>query len=142
MALYIDGANDASKLDDYEEGGWTPTISSGTFDYYEALYVKIGQLVRVSAYCRSFSDHTSSNAVVIGGLPFASKSGASSQGAMFTAYFSTNDSICAHIGSATSSVNFFHHASGGDYDHIRHSTIADAGSNRRLFFTVTYLTET
>ena len=63
---------EANSLNDYEEGTWTPTISSGTFTAYQTQwYVKIGQLVTCYFYVYSFSDTSSSTHFQIAGLPFA-----------------------------------------------------------------------
>jgi hypothetical protein len=65
-------SSDANTLDDYEEGTWTPVDSSGaalSFTSVEAYYVKIGQLVTVTA--RLTYPATGDGTVnVIGGLPF------------------------------------------------------------------------
>jgi len=51
--LYVGGTGTANKLDDYEEGTWTPTTHSlsgfsGTITYSSATYVKIGKLVTIN----------------------------------------------------------------------------------------------
>jgi len=57
-------------LDDYEEGTWTPTASLGTCNVVRAVYVKIGNFVKVAAVLNSFSEATSTISVSIEGLPF------------------------------------------------------------------------
>ena len=78
---YLGGTGSANKLDDYEEGTWTPdirrndgtvsatfTVGSGT-----ATYVKIGRLVYVKAFINSISDGSSNGSSYwrINGTPFA-----------------------------------------------------------------------
>jgi hypothetical protein len=66
----------SNKLDDYEEGTWTPVPGSGTFTVYQtAWYTKIGNTVTCSCYVYAFSDTTSSTAFTLTGLPFAHKTG-------------------------------------------------------------------
>jgi hypothetical protein len=62
-------SSDANTLDDYEEGTWTPTMSSGTATIKSAVgtYTKIGNRVIVSFNFTGNSTGTSSS---IGGLPF------------------------------------------------------------------------
>ena len=61
-------------LDDYEEGTWTPTLSSGTATtYLNQWYTKIGQVVTCYCYLYNFSDNSSSTHFNISGLPFAYK---------------------------------------------------------------------
>tara|TARA_R100000700_G_scaffold4179_1_gene7421 strand:+ start:35 stop:613 length:579 start_codon:yes stop_codon:yes gene_type:complete len=74
------GASLVSELfDDYEEGFWTPTISSGwssfTTDFLEASYVKIGHMCYLTCSMR-FSGTNANATVKIDGLPYASRSNA------------------------------------------------------------------
>jgi hypothetical protein len=70
------GASTTSELlDDYEEGTWTPTDSSGaglTLSVSGANYVKVGTLVHVNAYF-NFPNTGNGLGVRIGGLPFTAK---------------------------------------------------------------------
>jgi hypothetical protein len=67
--LYLGGTGSANALNDYEEGTWTPTTSSGSFTVSTANYVKIGSLV----HCNFNLTVTSTvSAVDFGGLPFSS----------------------------------------------------------------------
>ena len=68
--VYLGGTGDANKLDDYEEGTWTP-VNTGTATTSTAtgLYTKVGNLVTVQ-FALTF---TSSGTVLnISGLPFTS----------------------------------------------------------------------
>ena len=65
--------NTAEILDHYEEGTWTPTMSSGTVGSGAAgRYVRIGDFVLIFVLMNSFSDITSNTPIQIGGVPFAS----------------------------------------------------------------------
>jgi hypothetical protein len=69
-------SSDANTLDDYEEGTWTPTIvgtttaGTGTYSFQGGQYTKIGNRVFVEGYM-SWSAHTGTGNMRIGGLPFA-----------------------------------------------------------------------
>jgi hypothetical protein len=65
-------STDANTLDDYEEGTWTPTSSTGgwTFSIDDAQYVKIGKQVSVWASITNTGSGNGSQ-IVIGGLPFS-----------------------------------------------------------------------
>ena len=65
--VYLGGTGSANKLEDYEEGTWTPTPDTGSFTSVDAKYIKIGKLVTVVA---DFSV-SSGGANYIYGLPFA-----------------------------------------------------------------------
>ena len=73
--VYLGGTGAANKLDDYEEGTFTTTISSAgyTLAAQHGVYVKVGGLVHINAYL-SFSavNGSSNSSCVLGGLPFAS----------------------------------------------------------------------
>jgi hypothetical protein len=64
---------DANTLDDYEEGIWTPTVSSGytsiSYNNQHGWYVKVGLLAVIS--CRvQFSGTANAGNIIIAGLPF------------------------------------------------------------------------
>ena len=76
---YLGGTAAANKLDDYEEGTWTPVLAdatsggnTATIASADGTYTKVGRLVTVG--CRladiDTSGMTSSNAIYIRGLPF------------------------------------------------------------------------
>jgi len=62
----------SNKLDDYEEGTWTPAASGydGTMTVNSAAYTKIGRLVHLRASV-TFSDTADGSIIQITGLPFA-----------------------------------------------------------------------
>ena len=71
------GGNVTSKtLDDYEEGTWTPTISSGstspTYSVQTGTYVKIGKQVFFSMYITTTGGTLNSSHLIFSGLPFSS----------------------------------------------------------------------
>ena len=70
-ASALNGSLDASALDDYEEGTWTPTVAFGTLTFNQANYVRIGNLLYVQAELEDFSDRSSAETVRIGNFPFA-----------------------------------------------------------------------
>ena len=78
MALYVGGTGDANKLDDYEEGTWTPSFDSatnGSLANQYAIYQKVGNQVIAEYYITNTSFDSSSNVFRISGYPFANVSG-------------------------------------------------------------------
>jgi hypothetical protein len=70
--LYVGGTGTANKLDDYEEGTWTPTDASGaglTFASSSGQYVKIGKMVYLGGNI-NYPGNGDSSTMLIGGLPF------------------------------------------------------------------------
>ena len=59
----------ANALDDYEEGTWTPTATSGTFAVASGTYTKIGRLV-TAFFVIEVHSTTSGNHMQFNGLPF------------------------------------------------------------------------
>jgi hypothetical protein len=75
--VYLGGTGSANKLDDYEEGTWTPVVkgstSDGTYTYIEqqGVYTKIGQQVIASFNLTNVTTSTAgSGDLEIDGLPF------------------------------------------------------------------------
>ena len=67
-------SSDANTLDDYEEGTWTPAITSenGSITAYtsEGTYTKIGNIVTVTGYTSLTTVGTAGGRLFIGGFPF------------------------------------------------------------------------
>ena len=73
--VYLGGTGVANKLDDYEEGTWTPTITgstsgSATLTVNQALYTKVGRAVHVSCYIINANVTGLVGTIIVGGLPF------------------------------------------------------------------------
>ena len=78
--VYLGGTGSANKLDDYEEGTWTPTYTSAgsnaitvTYDIRVGRYVKVGNMVKVTFRLRTDAvTGGSGDALRVTGLPFSS----------------------------------------------------------------------
>jgi len=75
--VYLGGTASNHKLDHYEYGGWTPTISAGSgnesINVQRARYTRIGNLVTITAsIAASGQNFQGTGGVAIGNLPFAS----------------------------------------------------------------------
>jgi len=72
--VYLGGTGAANKLDDYEEGTWTPTMhSGGSLINNKAIYTKIGNVVSLYLYVQTSSAQNGTQ-FRIGGLPFTATS--------------------------------------------------------------------
>lgn len=74
-------SSDVNVLDDYEEGTWTPADGSGaalSLTAADAQYVKIGQMVFLTANI-TYPATANGNNAVVSGLPFTSYSTSGSQ---------------------------------------------------------------
>jgi len=75
--LYVGGVASANHLDDYEEGTWTPALSStatapttSAFSITNATYTKVGRKVHIQAYITATFSNLGSGIATITGLPF------------------------------------------------------------------------
>lgn len=89
MAIYIDGNTDASKLDHYEEGNWTPVMVglSNTPTIHGAIgkFVRIGGSVQLGGYMQTGSPTkpdftTEGTSAYLSGIPYAATNGTGHQG--------------------------------------------------------------
>ena len=97
--VYLGGTGSANKLDDYEQGTWTPVISGGTYTYSNRRghYVKIGNMVYAHVGLRiNTATSVSSSTASITGLPFI--------GASFGSYQEPMSRIDAGGGFVTSNL--------------------------------------
>ena len=88
--VYVGGTGDANKLDDYEEGTWTPVLSDGTNNatssVAEGQYTKVGRQVTLSGRFTLSSLGSVSGSTRITGLPFAVSSGNAGRGSLNVSY--------------------------------------------------------
>ena len=75
--VYVGGTGSANKLDDYEEGTWTPVLEAATTNptpsaptVVNATYTKIGRTVHIQAYITVTLTSIGSGGAQITGLPF------------------------------------------------------------------------
>jgi hypothetical protein len=96
--VYVGGTGAANKLDDYEEGTFTPTLSGGatgvTYSTQIGAYRKVGTLVTYQLQLDVSAATASASLIKIGGLPFSSAAAATNgHGGAFLNYqggFNTN----------------------------------------------------
>ena len=117
--VYLGGTGSANKLDDYEEGTWTPTIAQGGFSSTTgtAYYTKIGRVVNVIWEGQIVGTGTSAY-FQIGGLPFSATTW--SAGSMYTQNYTDEGSqlLTAAVRSGGTSISFINwgaEASGNDF---------------------------
>jgi len=82
------GTSTSELLDDYEEGNFSLTVSSGTVSANTGHYIKIGNCVCCWATASTFSDRTTAASIVFTGLPFT-PSGSELGGTLFARYLNS-----------------------------------------------------
>jgi len=107
VGIKLGGTGSANKLDDYEEGTWTPVDQNGNAytPNVQASYTKIGRLVY-------FNFDISSTAVTTGpfvyGLPFPSLAATvSGNWSVYTGYSTSNADITGHINASSSKISVY-----------------------------------
>jgi len=76
--VYLGGTGSANKLDDYEEGTWTPVLQFGvgqhstgiTYSNRHGFYTKVGRMVHITGTITLTSKGTLTGVATINGLPF------------------------------------------------------------------------
>jgi len=128
----------ANSLDDYEEGGWTPGVLSGTVSVANARYIKVGKLVTVSGHVQTFSDITSGTVLTITGLPFTSGStGSAGAGSIFFRYINhTYDQLSMHLPLGSTNCQMFSSSKTTSYVGVTHAKISSAAC--AIYFSLTY----
>jgi hypothetical protein len=83
--IYLGGTGTANKLDDYEEGTWTPTFTSGitsvTYSAQQGQYTKVGRMVSFAFRLEITAGTADGNILEISGLPFTTNSSQPGSGA-------------------------------------------------------------
>jgi len=139
--VYLGGTGAANKLDDYEEGTFTATLTSATPPStpptVTGLYTKIGRSVTVSMFFESVNTSGGSGSMVVTGLPFAAGSATGNRGSGAVQFYSMTFSGEYAVAEASSSqINFRGIASNAAWQDIS----ITAGTGRYLQTTLTYTT--
>jgi len=105
--VYLGGTGAANKLDDYEEGTWTPSSVHLTLTQASGVYTKVGRLVTFTGYA-AFPSSGSGTSALIGGLPFTTGSGNEYRGGGTIGFQNTAlDNITLLLNSNSTSLNVY-----------------------------------
>ena len=130
-------SSDANTLDDYEEGTWTATLKGGTTDPTTPVtvtgnYTKIGRQVTITAVFLNVTTTGASGNVSVTGAPFSS-SGISTGAAMSHSFdLNGGTGLTSYISGTT--IELFSMVDDAAWAQLKHN----AGTNRSLWFTITY----
>jgi hypothetical protein len=93
--VYLGGTGAANKLDDYEEGDWTPASGQCTITANAARYTKIGRMVYLQGYFGISS--ASASHLQITGLPFTPATNGWSPAILNCGTSNANDTIMIRV---------------------------------------------
>ena len=142
--VHLGGTGSANKLDDYEEGTFTPTLTGATsgsasLTVASATYVKVGALVTVQCYLQNIDgdNSTATGNLLLGGLPFAAEKFTASTFTHVNCFdFDEEDkSVSGYTTQGGSTVSF---VKGSGTSNINSSALS--GTNKYLMFQATYKT--
>ena len=137
---YLGGTGAANKLDDYEEGTWTPVLTrvsapSITYTVEEANYTKIGRMVTVQMGLLITGITSQGGSVTyVDGLPFNSGGVAySSTGSVgMNSGFASECHVCQIGGNSDNTINF--HADDISFANLQ----TDFTNSGRIYCSLTY----
>jgi hypothetical protein len=137
-AVYLGGVGSANKLEDYEEGTWTPVDGSGQVTLTDSpigVYTKVGRQVTVIAYF-AYPSTSQTNYAIVAGLPFTVSNYSNAMyapGSIQTSYISSTNRHLAPLAYRNTNTFYF-------YDSELPLTNANlSGKNFRI--NITYFTD-
>jgi len=141
--IYLDGSGGgaaANKLDDYEEGSFTPTVSSGVsaigYATQGGRYTKIGDTVHFTLLVRINSATLNSDSFKFGGLPFTSANDTERAGGAFIHQSSGNFGTTNTYRVSANSTEILVFSSAGDA--VAGTSTSFNTTNRMIAFTGFY----
>ena len=136
--VFLGGTGAANKLEDYEEGTWTPVDGSGQVTLTGSLtgvYTKVGRQVTVIASF-AYPSNSQTNYAIVGGLPFTVSNYADATyapGSVQTSYISSTNRHLAPLAYRNTTTFYF-------YDSELPLTNANF-SSKNFRINITYFTE-
>jgi hypothetical protein len=126
--VYLGGTAAANKLDDYEEGTFTPTVTVGTLGDAAGAYTKIGDTVIVYMYMGAFSNRSSGSILTINNLPFTSANGLANGagGSIFSRYCNKLPNA-TYVSNNSTNVEMYESAT-GNYDTVKHDDLSSVSA--------------
>ena len=122
------GGMTSELLDDYEEGTWTPAPNAGSWTVGNAIYTKVGRLVKVSMHCSGFTT-SGSDTFTISGLPFDQSANHNVGSAILSGFNRSGVSNYEVVYSTTTTIKVLVSLdSGGGWDSLLQSQIATGSS--------------
>ena len=150
--IYLGGTGSANKLDDYEEGTFTPSIkgvsnaNAFTLSSAQGSYVKIGNQVTVNFMITATSVNGSSGVLTLTGLPFTvadvmSSTGIEANGVgAWWLTWATSINHLAYAAENNTNLLYLYGTTSGTQSSISNLTAAHMGNSGALRGSITYRT--
>ena len=141
--IFLGGSAAANKLDDYEEGTWTPVWAFGgasvglSYTVRQGVYTKIGNLVTETCHLDLAAKGTSTGVMTITGLPFTSDTTASllTAASVRPQLITFADTLVAALLNNSTSISVNQVSNGGSLTDILNTNCND---NSRIILSITY----
>lgn len=143
-------SNDSRTLDDYQEGVWSPTLTTDGVDFdsvtYDSItqgtYVKIGKLVTLTGVIRtdSVTKGSANGNVVLSGLPFVSSRVGSTDIATSSSWDVNHPSSGYMLPSSNSMFLLYRATANGGTSNLAVSDVATGSDSNLIRFTAQYET--
>tara|TARA_B100000575_G_C23053548_1_gene606473 strand:- start:185 stop:1129 length:945 start_codon:yes stop_codon:yes gene_type:complete len=126
--INLGGTGASNKLEDYEEGTWTPAFASGsvTLQANSAFYIKIGKLVTAGCRLANPTDVSSTGIVTLTGLPFTINATYYNNniGSVWGNRLGSANSFYIYSGSSNTNCGFYYGAGGSSgYSPVRYNSL-------------------
>ena len=124
-------------LDDYESGAWTGSVVTGSATFGGCKYIKIGNIVTVWGYLQNPSDYTSTDFVLIEGLPYACNT--ENVGGSMMGLDITNTTTTTSFVDTNERISFYGPTSSGSvWNRLKHSELNNGAV---IYFKASYRSE-
>ena len=143
--VYLGGTGSANKLDDYEQGTWTGSISFGggttgqSYAGNTGYYTKVGQAVTITVYVNFSNQGSSTGNAKIEGLPFTCTGGSAyNPGGLHLNQVSFTGFPQAYVLVGQTTISLGQTSESGTFSNLTHSNFTNGTG---LIFATTYMTD-
>jgi hypothetical protein len=136
--VYLGGTGSANKLDDYEEGTFTPSVSVGDASTKIGVYTKVGRLVTIQCRIQGFTNTSNNEVLVIGNLPFTIGQTSKAIGSAMWSFVDTDNAYGVVYAVSGNALAFYSASENNDFDSLRCIDM-DSSVNTSVYFSGTYM---
>ena len=143
--VYLGGTGAANKLDDYESGNFTPTLTFGgasvgmIHSFQAGFYTRVGNIVTATFRINVSAKGTSTGVAAIAGFPFApaTGNGNNSGAAGYVSGVASDGMLILNLWPQSTNASFYEKADSGTATNMQHTSFTNA---TYIAMSVTYRT--
>ena len=133
--IHLGGTGAANKLEDYEEGTFTPSVSVGSASTASGVYTKVGRLVTIQCRVNGWSNTSNNEVQLITNLPFTIVETSRAVGSAMWDAVDTDNSYGVVYAVSGNSLAFYSASRNGGFDSIRCIDMDNSGTTVHFFAT-------